>query len=290
MTTPPEQNYVMDPELMVEMARLDGQGRMVTQGMGGVLPELSQQELASLHDVLDLACGPGQWALDLAFEHADWHVVGVDISAIMIEYAEAQAELQQLPASFQVVNALKYPLPFDDASFDLVNMRYIVGFMPLEQWPALFAECMRLLRPGGLIRVTEGDRPLSNNAVFERYMSLWADAFYRDHRTFSPDGLHYGLLPMLKRLLKQAGYINLRHVPYMIDVSADAPDAHQAFFDDVMAGVQIGLPFLQRMARGPSELDEFEGLHDQLRALFKREDFCAYLQLMTFLGHKPETS
>jgi ubiquinone/menaquinone biosynthesis C-methylase UbiE len=289
MTTPPEQNYVMDPELMAEMVRLNGQGRMLTQSMGGVLPELSQQERVLLRDVLDLACGPGEWALDLAFESPDLHVVGVDISEIMIEYASAQAAANHLNARFKAMSVLKHPMPFDDSSFDLVNMRLVFAFMIPEWWPSLLAECMRLLRLGGLIRITEPERTLSNNAVFERYMSLWADSFYRDQRTFSPDGLHYGLLPMLKRLLKQAGYTNLQHVPYMIDVSVDVPDAHQAFFANCLALLQDGLPFLRRTARGPSELEELEQLSDQLRSLVNQEDFCAYWPLMTFLGHKPAT-
>src|SRR5579884_910739 len=275
MTTPSEQHYVMDPELMAEMVRLNAQGNMFTQGMGGVLPELSQQQRAQLHDVLDLACGPGEWALELAFEAPDLHITGVDISQIMIEYANAQALARQLNARFEVMSVLKHPLPFADASFDLINMRLIFAFMTPAQWLPLFAECLRLLRPGGLIRVTEGERTLSNSAIFERYMSLWTQAFYRDQRTFSPDGLHTGLLPMLKRLLKQAGYSNTRHIPYLIDVSADS-QAHQAFFTDMLAGLQIGLPFLRSMAHGPSELEELEQLYDQLRALADQEDFCAY--------------
>ncbi|HZR41766.1 MAG TPA: methyltransferase domain-containing protein [Ktedonobacteraceae bacterium] len=284
-----DSNYVFDQEKMEEMVRLNAQGMFLTRGMGGVLPEQSRQELTLLHDVLDLACGPGEWVLQLAFEHPAIQAVGVDLSERMIEYAQAQAMATHLPAHFQVMNILKFPMPFEGNSFDLVNMRLLIGILYPEQWPALLAECLRLLRPGGIIRVTEFERPLSNNAFFERFQSLWADAFYRDHRSFSPDGLHYGLLPMLKPLLKRAGFEDIRHIPYMIDVSADVPEAHQAFFADALASLQVGMPYLQRMARTEAERGELERLYNQLQDLAREEDFYAYWPLMTFLGRKPRT-
>ena len=284
-----DSNYVFDQEKMEEMVRLNAQGMFLTRGMGGVLPEQSKQELALFHDVLDLACGPGEWALQLTFEHPTLQVVGVDLSERMIEYAQAQALATHLPARFQVMNILTSPLPFEESSFDLVNMRLLIGILYPEQWPALLAECLRLLRPGGIIRVTEVERALSNNAFFERFASLWADVLYRDHRSFSSDGLHYGLLPMLKRLLKLAGFVDIRHIPYMIDVSADVPEAHQAFFTDLLASVQVGMPYLQKMARTEAERGELESLYDQIQDLAKEEDFYAYWPLMTFLGRKPKT-
>src|SRR6266699_2543618 len=41
--------------------------------------------------------------------------------------------------------------------FDLVNARTIAGFMRTSDWPALVQECVRILRPGGILRFTETD-------------------------------------------------------------------------------------------------------------------------------------
>lgn len=47
----------------------------------------------------------------------------------MIEYAQMQAEERDLPnVHFQVMNATQ-PLALPDQHFDLVNMRFISGFM-----------------------------------------------------------------------------------------------------------------------------------------------------------------
>ncbi|GHP01131.1 hypothetical protein KSF_111780 [Reticulibacter mediterranei] len=61
------------------------------------------------------------------------HVVGVDISTNVIRYAQAQAKEQNLPVDFSVMNVLQHPLPFDDATFDLINARLIFAFMTPEK-------------------------------------------------------------------------------------------------------------------------------------------------------------
>src|SRR2546423_1813649 len=118
-TIPPasENEYFIDAENAAEMARLMHQDRLTTRGMGGVFPERS--DFSTLHDILDIACGPGGWVLDVAFEHPTINVMGIDISGIMIEYARAQAWTQGLnTASFRVMDALK-PLDFADGAFAL---------------------------------------------------------------------------------------------------------------------------------------------------------------------------
>lgn len=101
--------YVIDAESAAEMARLMRQDQLMTSGMGGVLPEI---DLNGVQHVLDLACGPGGWPLEVAYTYSDIEVVGVDISERMIAYASAQAQVQQRAnVSFQVMDILK-PLAF----------------------------------------------------------------------------------------------------------------------------------------------------------------------------------
>lgn len=113
--------------------------------------------------MLDIACGPGAWALDVAQAFPQKRVTGIDISRMMVQYAKAEAREKGLyNASFQVMDALK-PLAFADDSFDLVNARFITGFMSKAASPILVRECMRILRPGGILRLTECESPLTNS-------------------------------------------------------------------------------------------------------------------------------
>ncbi|MGZ3621747.1 MAG: methyltransferase domain-containing protein, partial [Ktedonobacteraceae bacterium] len=78
--------YISDPESGAEMARLIDQDRLVTKGMGGLFPERSN-DFSGMHRVLDGACGPGGWALEIAFKYPEIEVVGFDVSQAMIDYA-----------------------------------------------------------------------------------------------------------------------------------------------------------------------------------------------------------
>jgi len=52
--------FVQDRSNQEELKRLIVQGRLVTDVMGGVLPE--QQDPTQFHRVLDIGCGPGGWS------------------------------------------------------------------------------------------------------------------------------------------------------------------------------------------------------------------------------------
>src|SRR5712692_10065354 len=97
MSTDPQrsnESYIIDAESGAETARLMYQDRLTTRVMGGIFAELP--DLSTVHDILDIACGPGGWVLDVAFEYPKTNVVGIDISRTMIEYAAAQACSQGL--------------------------------------------------------------------------------------------------------------------------------------------------------------------------------------------------
>src|SRR6266550_7307709 len=103
-------------------------------------------DLASIHTILDIACGPGEWVCNVAFEHAEIDVTGIDLSRSSIQYARARAQVQRLDnVSFRTMDATK-SLDFPDGSFDFVNARFLVGFMSPTDWPRLLQECMRIMR------------------------------------------------------------------------------------------------------------------------------------------------
>ena len=97
--------------------------------------------------VLDLACGTGRHALELA--RRGFSVVGVDISADLLEIAEADAAEQSLEASFLMADLRE--LDFED-EFDLVlslNDGAVGYFETEEENRRTFAVVARALKPGG---------------------------------------------------------------------------------------------------------------------------------------------
>ncbi len=93
-TTPSNNTYVLDGENTAEMARLIQQDLLVTAQMGGLLPE--RPDFAGFSRVLDIACGPGGWVHEVAAAHPTIEDMGIDLSRIMIQYAQAQARVRGL--------------------------------------------------------------------------------------------------------------------------------------------------------------------------------------------------
>ncbi len=212
-----ENSYVIDIELAAETARLIEQDKFFTDGTGGLFPE--QPDLSQTETLLDVGCGPAGWTLEVAYTYPDFSVVGIDINPTMINYAFAQARSQSLRnISFEIMDARK-PLIFPDNSFDLINARFIVGFMDRTSWPVLLSECRRVLKPGGLLRLTEAEVVISNSAALDQLESYLYQAFASQGRSFSPTGRSFGITHMFSTLLRDAGFVKIDRQPFLFDAS-----------------------------------------------------------------------
>ena len=277
-----EHAYVLEPGGAAEMARLLRQDHLLTQGMGGIFPELP--DLIHVETILDLACGPGGWALETAYAYADIEVVGVDISEPMIAYATAQAAVQRRSnAHFQVMDILK-PLSFPDASFDLINARYIVGFMRQEQWPILMQECLRVLRPGGILRLTEFEWGGANKPSLEKACAMLSLTMSKAGYTFSPGGYYLGLLAVLPHLFRNAHLQNVRTMAHAVEYSADT-EVRDSFYHNLSSAFQTLTPFVVKY--GVATEAEWQNLYQTGLSEMYLEDFCAMWMLLTVWGNKP---
>lgn len=280
----------------LEIARVKRQAAAISEAAGGTLPGF--KDTAAIHDVLDVACGTGDWALRLVREYPTMQVTGVDISTLMIHYAQAQAESEHLPATFQVADILKMPLDFPDASFDLVNIRLIFSFMKREQWLPLLQECSRLLRPGGYIRITESDIVLSNDVKMRIYTQWWAEAFHVAGNTFAvrEDGHtdiscpYYGVALEMRRLLQQAHYTKVHRRSFDVDFSYDPNDrsAYDAMMDDLALSLQTGADFLMKYVPRlkPKAITDARKYVQEVLGAGKLE-FQGYWHLVSTIGQKP---
>jgi ubiquinone/menaquinone biosynthesis C-methylase UbiE len=123
--------------------------RTAENSAGFLLPHLS-----SGVSLLDVGCGPGNITADLAGRVGEGRVVGVDLSADVVEMAATQYATDSHPnLSFEVGNV--YELGFAEGTFDVVYAHQVLQHLsrPVEA----LREMRRVLKPGGTLGVRDAD-------------------------------------------------------------------------------------------------------------------------------------
>ena len=168
---------------------------------------ISQLELRSGLQVLDVGCGVGDDVRDLAGLIGDrGRVVGVDFSAAMIAEAKKRYATSKLPIEF--VEGDAQHLTFPDASFDRCRTERML--MHLDEPEQALAEMVRVVRPGGKVVVFDFD-----------WDTLFIDSPYKETtrkfvREYS-DGLKHGWIGRrLPRLFREAGLTEIVSEPHVL--------------------------------------------------------------------------
>jgi SAM-dependent methyltransferase len=280
-----EHTMLIDPDNAAEMARRINQEEVLTEVTGGLWPnEIDQQ---SVKMVLDLGCGPGQWATSVAFAHPEIRVIGVDPSSEHVRYARAYAQVQDLTnVTFATMDVQSPPLALPDGTFDLISARFLAGVLDRDTWPRLLAECVRLLRPGGVLCLTEEEVLISNSLalqhVYRGLYRLLAD----QRRTFSVDRRSLGMCPVLPGLMKQAGLREVASRSFHLDSSAHSP-LHTAVCRNQEVALALMQPAMSRA--GIIEEAEYEALRAHIQLDMRSENFACVSFGVQIWGCAPVT-
>jgi len=226
----PSTYVVSDRSNQEELRRLQIQDHLLTSQMGGVLPE--QPDPARFRRVLDVGCGTGGWLIEAAKTYPTMKMlVGIDASSTYVEYARARAEAEQVSdrVEFHVMDALRM-LEFPNAFFDLVNHRLGQSWLRTWDWLKLLQEYRRVVQPGGVIRITEGDAVESKSSpALTRLSALLLTAVHQAGYFFTPSVT--GGTSELARLLRKHGLQNVRTYAHTLEFHAGT-EAGQHFVED----------------------------------------------------------
>jgi SAM-dependent methyltransferase len=115
--------------------------------------------LAGDHRHLDIASGTGEPGLSIARRLPAGRVVLTDLAPQMLDVAARRAAAQGI-TNVETVVCSADDLPFDDATFDSVSVRF--GYMFFPDMAAATAEFARVLKPGGRLCSSVWTRPEDN--------------------------------------------------------------------------------------------------------------------------------
>ncbi len=139
-------------EFVAYIEALWGAGFLSPGGREEVARILEGSDVSGL-EVLDIGCGIGGCDLELVRRHGAGRVVGIDVEPQFIARCKALAARESIAdrADFECVEP--GPLPFPAESFDVVFSKDAMIHIPDK--PGLYADVLRVLRPGGLFLASD---------------------------------------------------------------------------------------------------------------------------------------
>ncbi len=206
--------------------------------------------------VLDLGCGPGNFAVGLAKAVHPGEMHGIDMEASQIDIARAAAEAGGHDnARFHVGNALE--LPFDDGRFDVVHCHAVIMHIP--QTEAVLAEIRRVLKPGGIVACRE---MIGDSSFAEPDFGNLAHAWRTFERLLAANGGHPQMGKELRNRLHEAGFVDIESGA-SFEVFATPPDV--AFFHGVVQDWFLSPPVVEAATKhGVATHQQFDAWRDSL--------------------------
>jgi SAM-dependent methyltransferase len=125
-------------------------------------------------DLLDIGCGPGTITVDLAARVLPGSTIGLDASADIVDDASKMGAEVDSAVTWMVGDV--YALDFPDASFDVVHAHQVLQH--LTDPVGALREMRRVLRPGGLLAVRDGDFGAFTWWPEEPMVTRWRELYY----------------------------------------------------------------------------------------------------------------
>jgi ubiquinone/menaquinone biosynthesis C-methylase UbiE len=183
-----------------------GEGFLSPGGAAEVARLLEGSDIAGC-TLLDVGCGLGAIDELLVREYHAASVVGIDVDPSLLAGMQARIERAGMAGSIRGLRVAGGPLPFADASFDVVFSKDSMVQIPDK--PAIFAEVLRVLRPAG--RFIASDWLRGGNGEYSAEMMEF----------FRLEGIAYNMATLAEsaEALRSAGFnaveIRDRHAWYL---------------------------------------------------------------------------
>jgi ubiquinone/menaquinone biosynthesis C-methylase UbiE len=112
--------------------------------------------LAEVEDgmqILEVAVGTGRLFEKVLRLNPSGNNEGMDLSPVMLAHARRRLEHNAKVGAFRLQEGSAYDLPYESGRFDRLFNTFMVDMFPLEDYPRVLGEFMRVLKPGGRLAI-----------------------------------------------------------------------------------------------------------------------------------------
>lgn len=175
--------------------------------------------------VLDIATGTGDLAILMTNTSAE-EIIGLDISAGMLEVGKKKIADKKLDSKIQMVLGDSENIPYADNYFDAITVAFGVrNFETLEKG---LAEILRVLKPNGIFVILETSVPTKfpykqGYAFHSKFiLPLVGKMFSKDKAAYSylsDSANEFPFGEALNNILRKIGFIDVKHLPQTFGVA-----------------------------------------------------------------------
>jgi len=176
-------------------------------------------------NILDIATGTGDLALLMAETPAE-KIIGLDISAGMLEVGRKKIEAKNLSHKIELMLADSEAMPFEDNTFDAITVAF--GIRNFEHLDKGLTEICRVLKPGGIFVILETSNPTKTPykqgyVFYTKYiLPLIGKLFSKDNVAYgylSESASHFPFGEALNNILRKNGFIDVAALPQTFGVA-----------------------------------------------------------------------
>ena len=175
--------------------------------------------------ILDIATGTGDLAILMSQTNAE-RIIGLDISAGMLEVGRKKIQAENLSNRIEMVLADSESMPFEDNYFDAITVAF--GVRNFENLEKGLTEILRVLKPNGVFVILETSVP-DKTPYKQGYTFYSKNILPIIGKLFSKDNVAYGYLSesaanfpygeALNNILKKIGFIDVVALPQTFGVA-----------------------------------------------------------------------
>lgn len=177
------------------------------------------------NNILDIATGTGDLAILMTKTNAK-NIIGLDISAGMLEVGKKKIAEKKLDNIIDMVIADSENMPFPDNHFDAITVSF--GIRNFENLEKGLTEILRVLKPNGIFVILETSNP-TKTPYKQGYNFYTKNILPIIGKLFSKDNVAYGYLSEsaavfpfgeeLNNILRKIGFIDVEAMPQTFGVA-----------------------------------------------------------------------